>query len=302
MSYLFAQTLVNRAWMDVQRRFLWSFLWSDFSIPTPTPVSTGTVTLVAGQSTVVGDATASAAWQAMGLVNPITTRQFRVGMGTIYNIIGFDGVSTITLDRPYVDTVVGAAQGYQIYGVYFYAPSIDFLWFESVRDTLSGYPLNVTLTREFVDSIDPQRFQSGWPQGILPYTIETQPGAFKGFPKYEIWPAPLNGYTYVAQGFRKGVPFTSPNDTVPSPLGEDVVMALAKFYAYENAEANKQPEDKRNFTFLMGAATKEYENLLSSYMLSDETFSHRHVIDTRISAYVGTLPWVSQRTMTIYAG
>ena len=108
--YPLVKTYVSRAWLDVQRAYLWSFLWGDAVIPTPNPIGAGTVTTTIGSPLVIPDATALAAWSTAGLVNPLTTRQFRIGTGTIYNIIAFDNVK-ITLDKAFVDPPGGAGQG-----------------------------------------------------------------------------------------------------------------------------------------------------------------------------------------------
>src|SRR5208282_1331182 len=228
-----------------------------------------------------------------GPANPITTRQFRVGQGTIYNIIAFDGVNKLTLATPYVDPLQGAGTGYQILGIYYNAPTKDFLWFESVRDPVSGYTLDTIMTRETVDDIDPQRFQSGWPQAVIPYAINQQPGAFYGFPQFEMWPAPLNNYTYVATGFRAGLGFVNTTDVQPPQIGDDVIVALAKYYGYQFCEANKDKTGKGDFRYLMGAAMKEYMTLLDVYQFRDEEFSHRHIIDSPTMNLITGLPWVS---------
>lgn len=303
LDIMFAFTLVNRAWVDVQRKFIWSFLWGDAAIPTPIPVSTGTVTAVRGLNTIVGDTAASAAWATFGLVNPITVRQFRVGQGTIYNIIGYDISShapfgTLTLDSPYVDPLAGVGIGYQIIQSYFNAPTSDFIWWETLLDPTSGYDLRTTLTREFVDARDPQRFQSGWPVGAIPYKINPNAGNFFQFPMYELWPTPTAGYTYTGQYFRRGKAFVNPTDAVLAPLGEDVVLALSKQYAYEWAGANQDRIGKiakSDFRFWAGYAQKQYDGLISDYILMDESFSHRHLIDSAESSYLSALPWVSAR-------
>jgi hypothetical protein len=299
VDYLFARTLVNRAWLNVQRKFLWSFLWGKRAIPTPNPTTAGSVTLVSGSPLVVGDTTANAAWVAVPGANPITTQQFRIGTGTIYNIVAYNpGTATLTLDNPYVDPQTGAGINYIISQFYFSAPVADFLWWESIVDPVSGYSMRCTLTNEEVDRKDPQRFQSGWPVGPIPYLVNPNSlSPYYGWPMYELWPQPLNHYTYVGSFFRRGTLFVNDTDTVNSMLGEDVVIALAKKYAYEWAIANKDlpAAAKKGWSFLLGSAKKEYDGLLSDYMIKDEEFSHRHVINAPEDAYIEALPWISQR-------
>jgi hypothetical protein len=302
----FALTLVNRAWVDIQRKFLWSFLWGDASVPTLVPVTAGTVTTVLGSNTVTGDANASAAWATgFSFVIPITVCQFRVGQGTIYNILAADftvpTAVVLTLDRQYVDAPsgLGGGVGYTISQNYFNAPTQDFIWWESMRDPVSGYDFTTTNTREWVDGQDPQRFQSGWPIGPIPYLINPWPGNFQYYPMYELWPGPVSGYTYVGTYFRKGMPFANYSDTVNPPLGEDAVLALAKQYAYEWAGANQdrvKRVPKADYRYWAGYAEKQYDGLIDDYILMDESFSHRHIIESAQVSYTARLPWVSQST------
>lgn len=305
VDVLFALTLVNRAWLNVQRKCIWSFLWGKRAIPTPNPTNSGQVTLVSGSTQVIGNTAAATAWAAIPGATPITTQQFRIGTGTIYNIVGYAnnspsaGLATLTLDNPYVDPQTGSGIAYNILGNYYSAPVSDFLWWESIVDPVSGYSMRMCLTNEEVDQNDPQRFQSGWPVGPIPYQINPT----TGYPMYELWPAPLNGYTYVGSFFRRGTLFLNLTDTVNAMLGEDVVVALAKTYAYEWAIANKDlpAAQKKAWQFALGYAQKQYDRLLSDYMLKDEEFSHRHVINSADSDYIEALPWVSQRAEVMYA-
>lgn len=303
VPYPFARILVNRAWLNVQRKYIWSFLWGMKPIPTPNPTSAGTVTLVSGSPTVIGDAVASPAWAAIPGANPIGGQQFRVGTGTIYNIIAYQpnvpvGFATITLDTPYVDPQFGAGISYTISQFYYSAPVADFLWWESIIDPTSGYAMRTTLTREEVDRKDPQRFQSGWPVGPIPYLVNPNVNSpYYNYPMYELWPEPLNNYTYVGSFFRRGALFVNDTDLVSAMLGEDLVIALAKQLAYEWAIANKDLPiaQKKAWQFALGYAKKEYNELLSDYILKDEEFSHRHVINQPEDAYIEALPWISQR-------
>lgn len=302
VPYPLAKTYVNRAWLNIQRSFLWSFLWGDAAIPTPAPTGAGFVTTQRGNAVVTANPAAAAAWATIPLSTPITTQQFRVGQGTIYNIKSYDNVAnTITLDQPYVDPTDGPNTGYQILGIYFNAPVQDFLWWESIRDPITGYTLGTVRTREEVDVIDPQRFQSGWPVEVIPYRINPTPGSFYQFPQYEMWPGPLNELTYTGTYFRKGAGFQSLNDTVLAPLGEDVVLELAKYYACEWCLKNPDKVPKADWRFAMGANLKQYEKLKVEYEVMDEEFSHRHVIPSGQIMARPDLPWVSQGESLIYA-
>jgi hypothetical protein len=297
----YTPTLVNRSWRDVQREYFWSFRWIDFSIPTPITVTAGTVTLTRGLTTVTGDAAASAAWAAIPSVTPITSQQFRVGQGTFYNVISISftvpTAAVLTLDRAYVDTPVGAGSSYQIYEVYYFSPVKNFVWFDDIRDPVTGYSLATTKTRSEVGRTDPQRLQLGFPTAVIPYQINLQPGNFYGFPMFEMWPAPQQGLTYVASGYCSEKDFDNTNpgfsDTVIPPLGEDVVMERAKMLGYEWAIANPKTAGPGDFKYLHGMALKEYKRLVNQYIFKDEEYSKRNTIPKAESdGYALNLPWV----------
>lgn len=305
---LFIRTLVNRAWRDIQRQYPgWSFLYGDAAIPTVTPITGGTATVTIGRATVTVDATLKASLNALPLVFAPTTLQFRVGTGTIYNIIGWDGNAILTLDRLYVDSYAGAVSagtiggGFQIFGAYYNAPAKDFIWWESIKDPVNGFFVATTMTRETVDVLDPQRFQSGWPRGVLPYKVNPQEGNFNGFPMYEIWPAPLNNQTLVGTYWRSGADFASLSSTLPAQIGEDVVIELAKMYCYEWCAANPNKVPKGDYRFLMGKCQLRVygesgkPGMIDDYIRKDEGFSHMMLIDRVEPQFLDSLPWVSQK-------
>ena len=57
----YAQTLVNRAWRDVRRQSLWSFLMFEANWTSPGIINAGTVSVVQGQTTITFNAAATAA-------------------------------------------------------------------------------------------------------------------------------------------------------------------------------------------------------------------------------------------------
>ena len=123
-----ARTHLQNAWSDIRNMTGWSFQLFSGGFGTPGLTNAGTVTVTYGSDQVTGDAAASAAWLAASIPNSLLTQQqFRVNVGTIYNIIAFDGVSTLTLDRPYYDKSAGSGQNYSIYQPYIVAPYEDFL-------------------------------------------------------------------------------------------------------------------------------------------------------------------------------
>lgn len=277
-SALLAKTHLNEAWKDIRNMTGWSFQQGHGGFGTPSVINAGTVTVTFGSATVTGDSTASAAWAA-GTVpgSLLTQRQFRVGAGTIYNIIAYDGTSTLTLDRPYFDTSAGSGLGYALYQCYYAVPVQDFLAWEAVIDINNSIDLVASGAKKYADyanQFDPQRQIFSNPGSILPYGTDQRSGSSTaGWMMYELYPQPQNQYAYQTWYARAGADLVNLSDTLPYPITEHVVKTLARVKAYEWAEANKDPRNPRgsgaDFRFLLGAAAKEGAGMLKELRMLD---------------------------------
>lgn len=281
----YAGTLINRAWKDTRRKNLWSFLMFDANWVSPPFIRAGTVTTTQGSPSVVLDATAAAAVIA-GSLQPtiLTQRQFRSAISTIYNIWAFDGVNTLTLDRNYQETG-GAGKPYTIFQCYYPAPMKDFWSWVSIRDMVNVIDLFYTrYNRLAIDEIDPQRtFAATFPTDVAFYTNDLNPAsATVGFPMFELWGCPQYNLVWQLLGLRKGTDLVNPSDALPNAVGEDCVMALARKYGYEWAEANKDNTGPRgsspDYRFLIGEAGGDYLRLFREYRKDD-----REVVDNFFS-------------------
>jgi hypothetical protein len=272
----YAQTLVNRAWRDVRRQSLWSFLMFEANWTSPGIINAGTVSVVQGQTTVTFDPVyAAPALNAIATANnfpsAITARQFRVGVGTIYNIWAWSpSTGVATLDRPYQESTA-AASPYMVYQCYYPAPMQDWWQWIDVRDMVNWNYLVTTAQRSEIDARDPQRTIFYIPTHVVPYQIDQNPASpTAGRQLFELWGQPQYQLTYQLYGMRKGVDLTG-SQSLPPQIGEDCVMALVRAYAYEWAEANKQ--DARamgsDFRFLIGDAKADYSRLFREYRRQD---------------------------------
>lgn len=282
-SAALARTHIQNAWSDIRDMSGWSFQLFSGGFGTPGLTNAGTVTVTYGSATVVGDATASAAWQSASIPNSLLTQQqFRVNVGTIYNIIAFDGNSTLTLDRPYYDKSAGSGQGYAIYQCYFAVPYADFLTWESVVDINNAIDLmanGAKKFRDFADQFDPQRQIFSNPGSLIAYGTDQRgagtanASATLGYRMYELYPQPQAQYAYATWGTRRGADLVNLTDTLPYPITEHVVKALARVKAYEWAEANKDPRNPRgagaDYRFLMGAVAKEAAAQIKDLRMQD---------------------------------
>lgn len=283
----YCKTLVNEAYGDVRRMGGWSWQLFQTGFTVPGMLSTGTVTLQFGSDQVIGDANAAAAWLTPGIGSQygslLTQRQFRSGgtsgAGTMYDIIAFDGVSAITLDRPFADPLTSLVnpvptQEYSIYQPYIVAPYKDFSRWLSVFDIANSGWLFVKGDRREVGLSDPQRQIFANPDRLLALGEDTrQNTSTPGWERYELWPGPQNQYLYQAWGTRNGADLVNLSDTLPVGIPESMVKARARARCYEQAEANKDPGNPRgagaDFRFLMSAADKQFAAELKQARLRD---------------------------------
>jgi hypothetical protein len=288
IPYAYCRTLINRAWRVIRESDLWSFNLYESAWISPPTINIGTVTVVQGSDTVQFDTTAIAAINAAQIAQPyslITQRQFRpgnvAGVAGIYNLIQYDQVTgSATLDRIYADPG-GAGLAYNIYQLYYPAPFIDHLTWISVRNMQMFLDLDLDTERQVIDAWDPQRSWYQFPTRVVPYGIDIRgqgtenESATLGFPLFELWGQPVTPFTYSLYGIRRGNDLVQPNDTLPMQVGEDCVLALARSYAYEWAEANKDmlPRSQGpDFKFLVGKTLAEYKDLKIRYRKQDKEF------------------------------
>jgi hypothetical protein len=307
----YAKTLIQRAYRDVRRKNLWSFQLFDANWTSPPIINQGLVTCVQGTNTVVFDATASALITAavMGPPTPITQRQFRVGIGTIYNIWAYSvssGIVTLTLDRNYQESSVSGS-GFMIFQCYYPAPMEDFLTFTSVRDTVNFIDLFINRkTRAQIDEDDPQRTWYYFPTDVVGYQADQNLASpTYRWPMFELWGAPLYQLTYQLYGIRRGVPLANNSDVLPPAIGEDCVVALGRKYAYEWAEANKGDLPRNagpDFRFLITQADKEYQTLYREYRKDDMETINNYFAIMRSGLYGKTFAYYNAISGTAFPG
>jgi hypothetical protein len=302
----YAKTVVQRAFADICRKNLWSFLMFEGNWTSPAIVNAGQVTTVQGQNTVTFNAAASAAIIAVGLGPPsqIIQRQFRVGIGTIYNIWGINvSVPTavvLTLDRPYAE--IGGTSAYQIYQCYYAAPVNDFREWIGVRDINNFNNLFTTKSRVWIDERDPQRTVYYLPTHVVPYELDMNPAsATYRYMLFELWGQPSFVLTYQLAGIRKGTGIlVNSADTIPPQLGEDCVMSLSRYYAYQWAEVNWQTAwgPKPNLTGMMREEVNNdrrsggglYNRLLRDYRMQDRALADNFKTRLRRTLGMPALP------------
>lgn len=215
------------------------------------------------------------------------TVSFAGGGGTGAAADGFWG-GLLTIDRMYGEISVTNAM-YQIYQVYYPSPSKTFLSFISVRDMQNFIDLFIAQTRQELDQQDPQRNWYYFPTWVVPYKPDPNPAsATYGFMLHELWGAPQYTLNYQLLYIDKLGDLVNPSDTIPYAIGEDVVLAKARVYAYEWAEANKGALERNqgpDYRFLMGASQKQYDFLFKNYRREDKETVDNFFMAGRSSLY-----------------
>lgn len=237
-----AKDCVNYAWRDIREVRRWSFLSAETSIDIPNTVTDGTASVTQFSDQVVPDAAAKAVWDVLGMNIPLTSRQFRVGSGPLYQITAYDdsGAGAMTLDRTYREAT-NAAQTYSIYRAYFSMPS-DFLTFTDIKDIQNGRNIRFIANRSDLDTFrDPQRQGFGDSYAVAPATADSS-----GNPRFELWPGQLTAKSLIVRYERAGTDFTSDTEALPTIIPESLLMERALCYAVRWAMANqgKYPELK----------------------------------------------------------
>jgi hypothetical protein len=284
-----ARTILNEAWADVRRLSGWSFQFGETGFTVPGQLSTGSVTLTFGSPVVTGNAAASAAWlTASQYGSLLSQRQFRAGgvtgAGTMYDIVSVNvtvpSAVTLTLNRPFSDPLTSlvspvTGQGYSIYQPYIVAPVQDFERWLALYDIGNSGWLMTRGDRRDVGRMDPQRQIFANPDRLLGLGQDERAGsATAGWQRYELWPGPQQQFLYQAWFLRFGSDLVNMGDTLPIGVPESLVKAKARARCYEQAEANKDPQNPRgagaDFRFLIGAALAQYERELKYARLRDK--------------------------------
>jgi hypothetical protein len=221
--------------------------------------------------------------------------QIRSPFFSLYDIIHFDGVNTLTIDRPWMEPepwgIWGPpwhpwhkreddslrwnehhqfSQPYMIYQAYFPAPVEDFKRFFEIKDTMMSGLLDYwSYNQKDLTRRDPQRIIFDLPAYVVFFDwdhrgqgTEFESATF-GFPRFELWPHPLSEMPYTFSYQRRGPLLEHPHDTLPKPLTEDMLKWRTREALYLWKEAQKGEQVQRgsgaDWKFLAQSAAAEYK-------------------------------------------
>lgn len=236
---------VNRAQRDAYDAWNWSFLADDTSFNIPAALSTGTISVTQGSNVIVASGAAAAVWATLGLYIPITSRALKINSDLPYQILAFDGINTVYVDRP-VTSATATGLAYSMYRPYYAAPA-DFRQWVSVVDPVS--PMNVIPGKKkaWLDGIDPRRSATGnveyishfkfmRAQTIPAFGANTDPVPLAAQQLFELWPGPTAAGSLYAYYKRRGADLIEDEDE--SPFDDNVLISRALYHCYRFVQVN----------------------------------------------------------------
>lgn len=295
MSRIRARKLVNRAWKIVQDSMMWSFQLQQGGFSTPNITTDGSITAVLGQSTIVGDAAASAAWMALPFMFSPTRQQIRAQGYSIYSIIAMDTTNpdavALTLDRPFVDPLpFYSGVGYQMYYAYIAMP-VGFKRFLTVADMFDMWSMDIWTSRRTIDLDDPTRLLSSNPTTMAALGQDRRgagtstPSATLGQQLFEMYPYPSTPISYQWYGVVEWPYLVNNSDTLPHPIDEELVTQKALTWAYRDAEGRKDIMAAKgsggNYLGLKKQSEEDFLVRLKTLRLLDRDAVDSYMVDMR---------------------
>jgi hypothetical protein len=286
-----AKRFINRAQRDAYDAWNWSFLAGAGELHIPASLGDGTITLTQGSREVIADATAAAAWNALGMFIPITQRALKLGTDQPYQILAYDGVSTAYLDRVWPNATV-SGETYSLYRPYYAAPS-DFQRWVSVVDTTDAWNLIPGKKKEWLDWIDPQRSTIGGPaqfvsffklqraETVPAFGANTDPTAILSQQLFELWPGPTAAMSLTTYYKKRGADLVE--DTDESPFDDGVLISRGLYHAYRFAQANQvsfsKTAGKANWLEMKRDANADYLFELGNEIKRDDNINVASIIN-----------------------
>lgn len=293
-----AGRFINRAWKRINDYRMWSWqIISNAQLFVPAAISVGTCSVTFNSTTVVMDAAATSALNAVAfgtppLASPIlgVGYQIRLGssaqslnapIGPNYTIVAWDGAGNLTIDAPYgQETATGL--NYQVLKAFYAAPYLpvtstgvdgQFARYLSITNLLDGYAITgrqLYFSQEDLNRIDPQRGGQG-DAYIMAYLQHNS----NGQPVYEMYPNPVDtANTYQANYVSKG-PLLTLTTSLPqvSYALDDAVSFLAKKFAGQWAGANVarfKDLQGTNWVWYCQQMQEEFENSFRQCIKADD--------------------------------
>lgn len=311
MSRIRAKRLINRAFKIVQDSCLWSFQLGQGGFSTPEVTTAGTISATLGQSTITGDATASAAWMAEPLYWAPTLQQIRAQGFSIYSIIAMNtdnpDAVVLTLDRPFVDPLpFWTGVGYQMFQAYIPAPPRFKRWL-TIADMFNCWALDYWTSRRTIDLTDPARLYTSNPSMALGLGQDKRAGsATLGRQLYELYPNPQTEISYQTYFVAEAPYLVNNSDTLPAPLDEELITQKALTWAYRDAEARRDIMAAKgtvgNFLALKKDSEGDFLARLKTLRLLDRDAVDSYIVNMKAATSGFNMPYFNALSGTANMG
>lgn len=212
-----AQEFINTAYSKCLSHMGWTGVRGESAIILPAPYTTGTISATQGSATITGSSTVFASTM-------VGRQLFTEGQSPYYTIIAVASATSLTLDREWEKASVSGST-YEINLVYPVMPE-DFLYFEAVVDTSNNWKMRTDFQQWQIDSMDPQRSDSGTPWVLAAATFSPVVGE-ENQPRYEIWPRTSGPKTYPFRYMKRINLLSAASDLPIFPIRGDVLRAGA---------------------------------------------------------------------------
>ena len=233
---------INHSYLHLLDLHPWSFLKAEYLFATVAPYTTGTIDVTLDSTTVAGTGTV---WVA-GMAN----RFLRTSTNTpIYKISSVDTVAQeLTLEQAYTDTTA-TDQAYSIFQHQYDYP-------DDCKDIINiRYQHKLPMrTKQFIDSMDPDRRSVGQPNYWIPLANDT----------FELWPVPNQVYTIRVYYNRSIAELTSESST--AEISENLIISHAILACYRQLAS--RPEGQ-NYVNLIPAALRDFQEFWSAALEED---------------------------------
>lgn len=232
-----AERFLNRALEDLSSRRDWWCFRKSVGIGLVSDLTTGGLTATKGSSSFTINATALAAWNALGPPVP-SLRQVRLSTtGPIYRILSIDlSTGEGTFDRE-VWEESQTAGSYTLGRWYVKAPT-DFKRWAEVSDPVQGRKITwAKFTQRDLDTMDPQRNSSGDPIHLVPlleeFTTTERASSTPGSMWFEVWPH-YSGNKILDATYQAKSPQLTDAQYFPEVLPEELIIRAASVKALEH--------------------------------------------------------------------
>lgn len=269
-------TLLKRWLNKSQQRILRAFEWpfnrnvTPLVIQTVVDYTTGTVTTVAGSTTITFSATIASSKTGQYFQSSSSSDWYQITAHTA-------GTATATIEIAALYS--GSALTYTI-RKFFYSTSSAVDRIIQINQSVVPYQL-VEVSPEFYQSINSGFLGSGPPRVYLPSGVDSS-----GYPQFRLWPNPDSALNLYIDYLKTATDMSADADTcvIPDKWSTSILVDGAKCEAFEFLDDSQQDNAERDFKAGIEEMKTEYETSL-----------HRHRVMTAadqqpMSGGLGYLP------------